>query len=263
MTPRTTKKECGSITGVDWDPRNHSCNWCQLEACSDQFSLLTSTRRHHLLVSKVLPAQLGRSGLVGIPRGMGQFLSIFGLRNSSPQFSGRITIQFSAAKSQKNRFSTRNWASQKLPLFRGSESSSEIDWFSLTPNSKCNHDWKGLGKFWLHACAWVGKSFPFFKLSFPHLLSKRGVESSRRPFSGVWKSLELWNSPGPSFSPTCGSDHWHQPLGPYYYTLSFLSGSCFALSKLLLLSSPTLFVQFYFINYLYFLLFEFWGLSSL
>ena len=205
MTPITTKKDCSSISGVDRDPRNHSCNWCQLEACSDQFSLLMGTRRHHPLVSKVSLAQLGRSRLVGIPRGTGQFLSVFGLRNSSPQSSGRITIQFSAVKSQKNRFSTRNWASQKLPLFRGSESSSEIVWFSLILNSRYNHDEKvgGLGKFWLHACALVGKSFPFFKLSFPHLLSKGGVGSSRSPFSGVQKSLEFWNSPGPSFSPTC------------------------------------------------------------
>lgn len=148
MTPITTKKECSSITGVDLDPKNHSCNWYQLEAHSDQFCLCSrAPGATTVWWAKCHCLSLGGPRLVDIPRGTGQFLFIFGFRSSCPQSSKRITIQFSAEKSQKNRFSTRNWASLKLPLFRGSESSSEIVWFSLTLNSKYNHDEKvgGLG----------------------------------------------------------------------------------------------------------------------
>lgn len=58
-------------------------------------------------------------------------------------------------------------------------------------------------------------------------------------------------------------DHWHQLFGPFYHTLSFLSGSCFALSTLLLLFWLTLLARFHLINYLYFLLLKPWGHSPL
>lgn len=101
-----------------------------------------------------------------------KFLFIFIPRNSCPYSSKRATIQFTAEKSQKDRFPIINWANQKgnclfsepvnLVLKRFDF---YLRWTTSTTMMKMQVIWE---QFWPHAYAPMGKSY-FLSSSFHFL----------------------------------------------------------------------------------------------